>query len=101
MGNQRQILSKNLKRLIKSKGIDQKQLAEHLGISEMAVSNWVQGNKYPRISNIQKMADYFSQTVLSRWINNHSKPSLEKAFKLADLLGCKVDDLYYWSEDDK
>lgn len=59
MGNQRQILSKNLKRLIKSKGIDQKQLAEHLGISEMAVSNWVQGNKYPRISNIQKMADYF------------------------------------------
>lgn len=42
-----------------------------------------------------------SQQVLSRWINNHSKPSLEKAFKLADLLGCKVDDLYYWSEDDK
>lgn len=42
-----------------------------------------------------------SQQVLSRWINNHSKPSLEKAFKLADLLGCKVDELYYWSDDDK
>ncbi|WP_018934325.1 helix-turn-helix transcriptional regulator [Gracilibacillus lacisalsi] len=35
-----------------------------------------------------------SQTVLSRWINGHSKPSLENAFKLADLLDCKVDDLY-------
>lgn len=35
-----------------------------------------------------------SQEVLSRWINNHSKPSLENAFKLAELLNCKVDDLW-------
>ncbi|HLR71973.1 MAG TPA: helix-turn-helix transcriptional regulator [Pseudogracilibacillus sp.] len=35
-----------------------------------------------------------SQTVLSRWINNRSMPSLKNAFKLADLLNCKVDDLY-------
>lgn len=35
-----------------------------------------------------------SQVVLSRWINNHNKPSLEKAFKLAEILNCKVDDLY-------
>lgn len=59
MSSQRDVMSRNLKRLIKSKGIDQRQLAEHLGISEMSVSNWVKGNKYPRINNIQKMADYF------------------------------------------
>lgn len=35
-----------------------------------------------------------SRNVLSRWANNHNHPSLENAFKLADLLGCKVDDLY-------
>lgn len=35
-----------------------------------------------------------SQVVLSRWINNHNKPSLEKAFQLAEILNCKVDDLY-------
>ncbi|WP_026908969.1 helix-turn-helix transcriptional regulator [Paucisalibacillus globulus] len=35
-----------------------------------------------------------SQTVLSRWINGHSKPSLENAFKLAEILNCKVDDLF-------
>lgn len=57
--NQREILSKNLKRLIKSKGIDQRILADYLGISEMSVSYWVNGAKYPRMSNIQKMADYF------------------------------------------
>jgi len=59
MGSQREILGKNLKNLIESRGIDQKILAEHLGISEMSVSNWTSGTKYPRINNIQRMADYF------------------------------------------
>jgi len=35
-----------------------------------------------------------SQNVLSRWINNHSMPSVYKLFELAELLECKVDDLY-------
>lgn len=35
-----------------------------------------------------------SVVVLSRWINGHSKPSLENAFKLAEILNCKVDDLF-------
>lgn len=35
-----------------------------------------------------------SQNVLSRWINNGSMPSVTKLFELADLLDCKVDDLY-------
>lgn len=42
-----------------------------------------------------------SQTVLSRWINGHSNPSLEKALNLADILNCKVDDLYVWEDDEK
>ncbi len=40
-----------------------------------------------------------SQVVLSRWINNHNKPSLESAFKLAEILNCKVDDLYQRSKE--
>lgn len=59
MSNQREVLSKNLRRLINSKGVDQKILADYLGISEMSVSNWVNGVKYPRMGNVQKMADYF------------------------------------------
>lgn len=35
-----------------------------------------------------------SQNVLSRWINNGGMPSVKKLFELADLLDCKVDDLY-------
>jgi putative transcriptional regulator len=35
-----------------------------------------------------------SQVVLSRWINGQSTPSLMNAFRLAKLLNCKVDNLY-------
>ncbi|GGJ62155.1 helix-turn-helix domain-containing protein [Virgibacillus salexigens] len=35
-----------------------------------------------------------SQEVLSRWVNGKSMPSVENLFKLAELLDCKVDDLY-------
>ncbi|HSH52943.1 MAG TPA: XRE family transcriptional regulator [Bacteroidales bacterium] len=59
MSTQREIFSKNLKKLIEKRGIDQRILADYLGTSEMSVSNWVNGNKYPRIGNIQKIADYF------------------------------------------
>ncbi|WP_373892766.1 helix-turn-helix transcriptional regulator [Virgibacillus sp. CBA3643] len=35
-----------------------------------------------------------SQNVLSRWINDVSMPSIVSCFKLAELLECKVDDLF-------
>ena len=35
-----------------------------------------------------------SQEQLSRWISGNSHPTLIKAFKLAEILNCKVDDLY-------
>src|SRR5699024_10028450 len=59
MSSEREVMSKNLRKYIDGRGLDQKILAEYLGVSEMSVSNWVSGSKYPRISNIQKMADYF------------------------------------------
>lgn len=42
-----------------------------------------------------------SNEVFSRWVNNHTKPSLENTFRLARILECNVDDLYYWSDEDK
>ncbi len=35
-----------------------------------------------------------SRETVSKWCNNKAKPSLDKAFELADILECKVDDLY-------
>src|SRR5690625_4974893 len=75
MSNQREVLSRNLRRLINSKGVDQKILADFLGISEMSVSNWVNGVKYPRIGNIQKMAEYFGGKKSDLIEDNEDKPT--------------------------
>ncbi|MBO0961964.1 helix-turn-helix domain-containing protein [Neobacillus sp. MM2021_6] len=59
LSSQREVFSKNLQRLLNTKGIDQKDLADHLKVSETSVSYWTQGKKYPRIDKIQMMADFF------------------------------------------
>lgn len=56
---QRKILSDNIKRLLKSKGKSQTDMARELGIAETTVSSWVNCERYPRIDKIQQMADYF------------------------------------------
>ena len=61
------MLKNNLNKWITKSGYKKKYIADELGVS---------------------------QTVLSRWISGKSNPSLENAFKLAELLRCKVDDLY-------
>ncbi|AOP13613.1 XRE family transcriptional regulator [Bacillus sp. FSL K6-1109] len=57
--SQRQIFAENLKRLIERRKIDQKELARAIGVSDQSVSNWVRGDKYPRIDKVQLIADYF------------------------------------------
>lgn len=60
MKTQREILGENIEKLITKKGIDQKILAEKIGVSGATISNWVKGLKYPRIDKIQDLADYFN-----------------------------------------
>ncbi|EOD3718497.1 helix-turn-helix domain-containing protein [Staphylococcus aureus] len=55
----RKILSENLQELMNDKNIDQRELAEAIGVSQPTVSNWIQQTKYPRIKRIQQLADYF------------------------------------------
>ncbi|REH95123.1 transcriptional regulator [Staphylococcus felis] len=56
----RKNLSDNLKRLMKEHNIDQKELAEAIGVSQPTISNWLKQTKYPRIKKIQDLADYFN-----------------------------------------
>lgn len=56
----REILSKNLQELMHKKGVDQNRLAEDIGVSQSSISQWIKGNKYPRIDKIQILADYFN-----------------------------------------
>lgn len=58
-----QIFAKNLKRILEMRDIEQKKLAADLGFSTATVSDWVNGNKYPKPANMQKLADYLNCKV--------------------------------------
>lgn len=58
IGN-KEILAKNLKKYIAKSGKDRTTVAEDLDLSYSTLTDWVNGNKYPRINNIEKLAAYF------------------------------------------
>ena len=59
---------------IKKAGYRRDYVANYMGIREQQLSNWCTGRSYPRTEDL---------------------------FKLADLLGCKVDDLYERKKNEK
>lgn len=61
MGNlgNKKTMSKNLKKYLKLYNVSRMQLSESLGISYSTVSDWINGNAYPRIDKIEMMANYF------------------------------------------
>lgn len=46
-----------LKKLLKLKGVKQKWLANKIGVSEVAVSNWVKEKSIPSDKNYQKLSE--------------------------------------------
>lgn len=54
------VLSKNLKKHIAKSGKDRSEVCRDLGLSYSTLTDWVNGKKYPRINNIEKLADYFN-----------------------------------------
>lgn len=61
LGN-RHILAKNLKKYIAKSGKDRTLIAEELGLSYSTLTDWINGKKYPRINNVEKLANYFNVT---------------------------------------
>ena len=58
LGN-KDILAKNLKKYIAKSGKDRGEIAEDLDMSYSTLTDWINGKKYPRINNIEKLAEYF------------------------------------------
>ena len=54
------VLAKNLKKYIAKSGKDRAKVAEALDVPYSTMTDWVNGKKYPRINNIEKLADYFN-----------------------------------------
>ena len=56
-------IGKNIAELRKENNMTQLELADRMGISFQAVSNWERGNSMPDISKLPELADLFSVTV--------------------------------------
>ena len=81
LGN-KEIMAKNIKRLMDIKGVDRNQICNSLGIKYTTFADWLNAKTYPRIDKIELMANYFGVTK-------------------ADLVEEPIDDseIYYFNED--
>ena len=59
IGN-KDVFAKNLKKYITKSGKDRSTIAEDLDLPYSTITDWVNGKKYPRINNIEKLAVYFN-----------------------------------------
>lgn len=53
------IFASNLKKYMKLKGKNRKEVSEALDVSYYTFSDWVNGKKYPRMDKVEKLAEYF------------------------------------------
>lgn len=58
LGNKK-IMSQNISRLMKSKGVTRNKMSDDLAISYTTLTDWIKGNTYPRIDKIEMMSKYF------------------------------------------
>lgn len=56
------IVAMNLKRLMHEKGVEQKDIAESLGVSRTIVSQWMNAKRTPRMDKVDALCRYFGCT---------------------------------------
>lgn len=56
-------IASQIKKLRKSRGWTQPQLADKLAVSKQTISNWETGIKVPRMGSLQKLADLFNVKI--------------------------------------
>jgi len=84
LGN-REIFSKNLKRLLEQNSITQKELCIALNFKESTFSDWIQAKSYPRIDKIEMMANFFKvqkSDLIEKYDPGRNGLSLEEYVKL-------------------
>lgn len=55
----KQIMARNIKRYMESKGVTNQQLCDALDFKYTTFMDWIKGVTYPRIGKVEAMANYF------------------------------------------
>ncbi|WP_353990049.1 helix-turn-helix transcriptional regulator [Pediococcus argentinicus] len=80
LGN-KEIMAENINRLMNSRGLDRKQLADAIDVKYTTLTDWVKGNTYPRIDKIEKLANYFKVSkadLVEKHVENESENETAK-----------------------
>ncbi|HCA7054766.1 TPA: helix-turn-helix transcriptional regulator, partial [Staphylococcus pseudintermedius] len=56
LGN-KEVMSKNIRRLMKENNVDRKQLSTDLKVKYTTLSDWINAKTYPRIDKIELLAN--------------------------------------------
>ena len=56
------IIANNIKRFMEKRNLNQVDIAEHLGVTQAAVSAWCLGSKMPRMNKIDKLCELLDCT---------------------------------------
>lgn len=83
--NAKKIFAKNFKWYLQLSGKTQKDVAKDLGFTTSSLSEWVNGNMYPRIDKIEMIADYFNISISDLIDDNSSTLYDEYIFKYEHL----------------
>ena len=77
-----------IKKALQDSGMQQKELAERIGVSNQAVSQWINGEKQPSFDNIKLMTEVFGikfgESLIKKGIRSESKMK-KQTMELKDL----------------
>lgn len=77
----KEVFAQNLRYYMESRGKNQKELAEIVGVSAPTMNDWLKAKKYPRIDKIEILAKYFgilkSDLIEEKNIQNSPKEMAE------------------------
>lgn len=85
LGN-KPVMAANIKRYMKLKGINAKELSKALKVPYTTVLSWTKAEYYPRIDKIEMMSDYFG-ILKSDLIEEKSEAHFEMRQKNSTLVG--------------
>lgn len=80
LSDSKMVFSKNLKTLLEKKNLSQVELSKILGVSESSVGKWLLQKSMPRMTIIEKLAQYFQvdKTYFFKDTNNELPELTEK-----------------------
>lgn len=90
LGN-KEVLSRNLTRLMEYNNVDRIKVANDLGIKYTTLTDWCRGHSYPHIDKIEMLANYFhvqkSDLIEENSVANSKLSMMEKNVVRVPLLG--------------